>query len=110
LLNTFYICTKEVWMTHTEAFHPQLGSHYLPLPDGRILVSCHFPQDHSSIESWEKKDGVEALPHPVFEGTKKLDPKHVVALASLGITANHTVVDVAKSAAAQHPLMKLRAF
>ena len=108
-MNLYYITSIEVWKTHTDSFHPGLGSHYIDLPDGRILLSADFP-NHSSLEIWEQKQGVELLPHPVFEGTKKLDKKHVDALQHLGVTADHTVVDVARIAGAVMPTMKLRHF
>ena len=109
-MNLYYLVSKEIWATHTDSFHPSLGSHYIDLPDGRILLSAHFPLNHSSLELWEGKQGVEALPHPVFEGSKKLDKKHVDALQHLGVTAEHTVVDVARIAGAIMPTMKLRHF
>ena len=110
MLNTYYLTDKETWLEHTNVFHPQLGSHYIDLPDGRILISAHFPVTHSSAEVWEDHPRVEKLNHPVFEGTKPLDDKHVAALAHLGIRKGHTVIDVATAAAKIHPLMKLRAF
>ena len=109
-MNLYYLTSKEVWSTHTHAFHPSLGSHFIDLPDGRILLSAHFPLNHSSLEIWEAKPGVEPLPHPVFEGTKKLAGKHVDALKHLGVTAEHTVVHVARIAGEIMPTMKLRHF
>jgi hypothetical protein len=110
VLNTYYICTKEAFQAHIGSFHPQLGAHGIDLPDGRILLSAHFPESHHSIETWEAREGVEPLPHPVFEGSAALGDKHVAALAHLGIKKGHTVLDVAKAAAGAHPLMKLRPF
>ena len=78
------------------------------LPNGQILVSCHFPANHYCIEKWESHPKVEALPHPVFEGTKPLSDAHVAALAHLGIKQGHTVLDVAKAIAPLNALMKLR--
>ena len=109
-MNTYYIASKDAFLSHIDWFHPQLGAHYIDLPNGQILVSASFPANHSSIEIWEAKASVQTLPHPVFEGTKKLDPQHIAALASLGITPAHTVIDVAKAAGAISPLLKLRSF
>ena len=110
MLNLYYITDHETFLEHVNFFHPQLGAHFIFLPDGRILVSCNFGPGHSAIEKWEQHPKVEALPHPVFQGTKPLDAKHVAALAHLGIKEGHTVLDVAKAAATEKPLMKLRHF
>jgi len=107
-MNTYYITDQATHDGHIELFHPQLGSHYINLPKGKILVSCHFPENHSCIETWEAHPNVKALPHPVFEGTKPLSDAHVAALSSLGIVAGNTILDIAKVAASIHPGMKLR--
>jgi hypothetical protein len=110
MLNLYYITDALTFADHVNFFHPQLGAHYIDLPGGKILVSAHFPINHASIEMWESHPNVEALPHPVFEGSKPLTAGHVSTLASIGVKPGHTVLDVATRAAAIHPLMKLRHF
>jgi hypothetical protein len=110
MLNTFYITDRATMEVHKDFFHPQLGFHGIDLPDGRILLSAHFPTNHWNIENWERQPGVEKLPHPIFEGTQPIEDRHVEALSHLGIAKGHTVIDVARVAAAIHPLMKLRQF
>jgi hypothetical protein len=83
MLNTYYIVDRETLVAHKDYFHPQLGNHGIDLPDGRLLVSAHFPDNHSNIELWESHPNVESLPHPIFEGTKPIEDRHVQALAHL---------------------------
>jgi hypothetical protein len=80
MLNSYYICDKQAWMDNVDLFHPSLGSHYIDLPNGQILVSANFPDNHYSQDAFESLSGVMSLPHPVFEGTKPLDQTHVDAL------------------------------
>lgn len=110
MLNLYYIVDPDTWKASINLFHPQLGSHWIPLPNGKLLVSCHFPPTHANVETWEHQANVSPLPHPIFEGTKPLSDEHVAALSHLGIKTGHTVLDVAGAAAKLHPLMKLRHF
>ena len=110
MLNTYYLADLATFNENASRFHPQLGAHYIVLPSGKLLVSAHFPAVHGALESWEVQEGVEGLPHPVFEGTKPIADSHVEQLAHLGIVKGHTVLDVAKAVGGIHPLMKLRSF
>ena len=109
-MNLYYIADKEKWNSSIDVFHPNLGSHYIDLPDGRILVSCHFPESEASQEHWESLEGVERLPHPTFEASVPIKRSHALALGHLGIKEFDTVLHVARAAAKRHPLMKLRGF
>jgi hypothetical protein len=51
-----------------------------------------------------------SLPHPVFEGTQKIAASQAADLSHMGITTEHTVLDVVRAAAKIHPQLKLRTF
>jgi hypothetical protein len=86
-----------------------------------VLVSTDFHSEGVE-ELWHGHDAVAILPHPTFEGndpihqhvgsaTKRIHPAHIAALAShagIGYVHGDTVLDLARKAAAVHPLMKLR--
>jgi hypothetical protein len=57
-------------------------------------------------------DAVEPMrpPHPVFERTQKITASQAAELSHLGITTDHTVIDVVPAAVKIHPQLKLRTF
>jgi hypothetical protein len=46
----------------------------------------------------------------VFEGTQKIAASQAAELSHMGITTEHTVLDVVRAAAKIHPQLKLRTF
>jgi hypothetical protein len=105
MVRTFHVMDKAEWEKFIHSFK---DSHYIDLPSGKILVGTSFPNE-ASEEHFESASKL-SLPHPVWEGNQKLSDEHVAELGHLGLTTNHTVLDVARTAAKIHPLLKLRAF
>lgn len=104
----YAICTKEAYQKSIPLFHSQHGSHYIDLPDGRLLVTVAFHHESSEAQ-FLALAGVELLPDPHFEGNKQLADHHHAAVAHLK-PAGKTVLDVARAAGQIHPLMKLRSW
>jgi hypothetical protein len=108
MTRSYAICTKAAHEKLKSCFHPQYGSHYLDLPDGRILVQAAFA-DESGEATFSTHPDVEMLPDPQFEGKTPLAEKHQAALAHLAPEGN-TVLHLAKAAGKVHPLMRLRSW
>jgi len=106
---TYHIMDKAEWVKHVNLFHPQYGSHYIDLPSGKILMAANFGNEGSE-EDFLTSAQKDSLPHPVWEGTQKISSSQAAELAHLGITTEHTVLDVARAAAKIHPMLKLRTF
>jgi hypothetical protein len=107
MTRTFHIMEKDEWMRFVPYFHPMYGSHYIDLPSGKILVAVAFSTEGSEDHFADTAEKL-SLPHPVLEGNQKLSVEHVAELSHLGITTEHTVLDVARAAAKIHPLVRLR--
>lgn len=108
-MTRFYaICPLDVLHKHRDVFHAQHGSHYVDLPDGRVLAVVHFSDESGEI-AFAAEPGVEILPDPTFESSKALHPKHQAAVAHLSPQGT-TVLHLAKAVGKIHPLMKLRSW
>jgi hypothetical protein len=129
-MRRFYVTTKEAWLgsserdgntfRHIDLFHPAVGSHYIDLPDGMILLSTDFATETTEA-IWHAHPEVARLPHPIYESGVKLNDlhqkaehahkqfraHHLAALAAIGITGEHTIFDVHRIASAINPLVKL---
>lgn len=130
-MRRFYVTTKAVWgepvpfgeglvLPRFNLFHPAVGSHYIDLPNGHILLSADFHSEWCE-ETWHAHPEVARLPHPVYEGKvtlsdlvnlpeheqKQFRPHHLDALGAVGIQEHHTVWDVHRIASAIYPLVRL---
>lgn len=108
MIRHYAICSAAAIAKHKDVFHSHHGSHYIDLPDGRVLAIVHFSSESGEI-AFASEPGVELLPDPVFEGARELDAEHVRALEHLKLEGK-TVLHAAKAAAKVHPLMKLRSW
>lgn len=108
MTRVYAICSKSAHEGLKHCFHPQYGSHYVDLPDGRILVQAAFA-DEAGESEFTSHPGVEVLPDPQFEGNSALHPKHQAAVAHLSPQGT-TVLHLAKAVGKIHPLMKLRSW
>jgi len=95
-------------------FHPQHGSHYIDLPNGRILLAASFLTEGAEEAFGLQVKSLQSLPHPIFSGSDKISVGHVEELSHLFTSKEEarsaTVRDVVKKATAIHPLMRLSAF
>jgi hypothetical protein len=110
----FYITDRDSWGKHIHSFHPQHGSHYIDLPNGKIFAGITWHDEAAQVAFELHADGggnplVETLPHPVHEGTKKLKQKHLDMLADLNPGQNDTIIDLVRKAGQRHPRFRLSA-
>jgi hypothetical protein len=105
-MKTYHICSRNTMMAHKNLFCPRSGAHYLELPGGDILICCNFESEHAEA-TWNAAHGVDSLPHPMYEGTEKLQPRHHHKLTHFGIDHTHTILDVARIVGAHNPAMRL---
>ncbi len=103
-------------------FHPIIGSHYLELPGGFILLMTSFDHDERAEDLFHAHPEVAILPHPTADGNLalkshlgrsgyKFTQTHLEALKGhdrMGIAETDSVLDVFRKAGAIHPLIKLR--
>lgn len=108
-MKTYHICKKSVWEQHYHKFCPQKGSHYIDLDHGFILIACNFADELYEAD-WAAVEGVEHLPHPLYEGNKPLKPHHHAKVKHLGVEAHHTILDLARTVGQISPLMRLSSF
>lgn len=113
---------KPVTVPMTQLFHPTIGSHYIDLPDGLVLMMTSFDHDERSEDIFHAHPDVAILPHPTVEGNKPLknhvgaqgyrfSQRHLDALKqhrNLGIAETDTVLDVARKASVLHPEVRFR--
>jgi hypothetical protein len=107
-MKKLYLCPLKVAQANRGIFHPS-GWHGINLPGGVILVATDFVNEEAE-EYFRGLPEVEALPDPVFAGTKTMKeakPKRWKALASIGVVETDTVLDVRKKASKIHPLVKI---
>jgi hypothetical protein len=102
----YAIMTKAAHDSLKDHFHPQYGSHYLDLPDSRLLVLAHF-HNEAGETAMSAHPEVAILPDVALEGNEPLRPEHLAAVEHLQLEGN-TVLHLARAAARIHPLMKLR--
>ena len=105
-----------------QLFHPIVGSHYIDLPNGMILMMTSFDHDERSEDLFHADPAVAILPHPASDGKKPLknhiaapgyrfEQRHLDALTGhpdLGIVETDSVLDVARKASAIHPEVRFR--
>lgn len=141
-MRRLYVLPKETWsgtiQTGTRAladgsaepvhvpviqlFHPLIGSHFLDLPNGMVLMVTSFDHDERCEDLFHAHPDVAILPHPTRDGAKplknhigasgyKFEQRHLDALkahAGLGILETDSVLDVARKASQIHPEIKFR--
>lgn len=105
-----------------QLFHPMLGSHYIDLPDGMILMMTSFDHSERCEDLFHAHPEVAILPHPARDGNKplknhigssgyKFEQRHLNALtghASLGVLPTDSVLDLARKASVIHPEVRFR--
>lgn len=110
-MKTFHTMTKEEWQSLINYFHPIHGSHYIDLPNGRVLVAVQFSTEWAEESFHALAKTKTDLPHPVWQGTEFLGKEHLDEVGHLvAHVSKPTVHDVIRAAAAIHPLMKLSGF
>ena len=111
-----------VLLPMTQLFHPAIGSHYIDLGDGLILMMTSFDHDERSEDLFHAHPEVAILPHPTLDGMKPLQAhvdapgykftrRHLDALAAhpaLAVAGTDTVLDVARKASLVHPEVRFR--
>jgi hypothetical protein len=113
---------EPVLLPIAQLFHPTLGSHYIDLAGGMVLMMTSFDHDERCEDLFHAHPAVAILPHPSVEGNKplkshvgaagyKFAQRHLDALTShpdLGIAETDSVLDVARKASAIHPEIRFR--
>jgi hypothetical protein len=141
-MRRLYVLPKEVWSGKVQTgtrilpdessepvsipmiqiFHPMLGSHYIDLPNGMVLMMTSFDHDERCEDLFHAHPEVAILPHPSRDGTKplkahvgspgyKFEQRHLDALKGnpdLGVLESDNVLDVARKASAIHPEVRFR--
>ena len=141
-MRRLYVLPKEVWSSTVQVgshampngvaepvmvpmaqlFHPTIGSHYIDLPNGMVLMMTSFDHDERCEDLFHGHPAVAILPHPTIEGRKTLkshigaagyrfEQHHLDALKEhrdLGITDADSVLDVARKASVIHPEVRFR--
>ncbi|HKV95774.1 MAG TPA: hypothetical protein VJW20_24745 [Candidatus Angelobacter sp.] len=114
--------TQPVLLPMIQLFHPMLGSHYIDLPNGMVLMMTSFDHNERSEDIFHAHPQVAILPHPTRDGNKplknhigssgyKFEQHHLDALTGhpdLGILPTDSVLDVARKASAIHPEVRFR--
>jgi hypothetical protein len=105
-----------------QLFHPTIGSHYIDLPNGMVLLMTSFDHDERCEDLFHAHPQVAILPHPTVDGNKALQSHvgapgyrfvqhHLEALKEhrdLGVADSDTVLDLARKASALHPEVRFR--
>lgn len=113
---------EPVLLPMIQLFHPMLGSHYIDLPNGMVLMMTSFDHNERSEDIFHAHPQVAILPHPVRDGNKplknhigapgyKFEQHHLDALTGhpdLGILPTDSVLDVARKASATHSEVRFR--
>ena len=114
--------SEPVLVPMTQLFHPTIGSHYIDLPDGMVLMMTSFDHDERCEDLFHGHPEVAILPHPTLDGRKPLKnhlgtpgyrfaQRHLDALAGhreLGVADTDSVLDVARKASGIHPEVRFR--
>ena len=114
--------SEPVHLPMIQLFHPMIGSHYLDLPNGMVLLVTSFDHDERCEDLFHAHPEVAILPHPTRDGNKplkshvgtpgyKFDRRHLDALKGhpdLGILETDSVLDVARKASQLHPEVRFR--
>lgn len=114
--------SEPVFVPIIQLFHPIVGSHYIDLPDGMVLMMTSFDHDERSEDLFHSHPDVAILPHPTSDGKKPLkshvaapgyrfEQRHLDALIKhreLGVLETDSVLDVARKASAIHPEVRFR--
>lgn len=99
-----YISTAE---EHQQSYKLFSSSHYIDLPNGKILMAAEFGDDKTSEAKWRNRVNVLAFPHPL--SGKKIGYEIAQHLEHLGITSEHTTFEAAQIAAKIHPELNIYA-
>jgi len=113
---------EPVFAPMTQIFHPAIGSHYIEIANGMILMMTSFAHDERCEDLFHGHPEVAVLPHPSRDGARplkahvgspgyKFEQRHLDALKSnpeLGVLESDTVLDVARKASAIHPEVRFR--
>lgn len=91
----FYIVDSDVALSSVRLYEG--GFHCLDLPNGQVLLSCHFPTE-TEKDRFEQHASAEPLPE--ISDPTPIKTAHVDKLKHLGIKAGHTTRDVRKAARA----------
>lgn len=114
--------SEDVLQPVTQLFHPLIGSHYIDLPDGMILMMTSFDHDERCEDLFQAHPEVAILPYPTSDGNKplkmhigrpgyKFEQHHLDALTGhreLGVAETDSVLDVARKAAVIHGEVRFR--
>jgi hypothetical protein len=95
-MSDFYICEKNDVLGHQQQFK---DSHYVDLPDGRILVSANFHSEHF-MGRWSAQPHVEKITHD----DEAVTSDQSKTLKHLGIKPGHTKTEVRKLVKKVHRL------
>jgi hypothetical protein len=107
-MNTYHVVDKLAYQTLA---HIADESHYIDLPDGKVLVVARF-RDANHQDTFVERTGAESLPHPLSSETMQDHqdkyPDHKKILDDLGVDTKPTdrMYDVAKQLGKIHPLFK----
>jgi hypothetical protein len=132
LRRRYYIAGEELVHAHLDLFYTSAGITWLPLYDDAIpgdrerwiaagkpvLINALFRHEIHQ-DQWHDHPEVAILPHPIYEGGvqladhvgkpgRKFETRHIEQLAALGVTAEHTILDVEQRALARNRGMRLR--
>jgi hypothetical protein len=113
---------EPVLLPMAQLFHPAIGSHYIDLAGGMVLMMTSFDHDERSEDLFHAHPAVAILPHPSRDGAKplkahvgspgyKFEVRHLDALKGnpdLGVLESDNVLDVARKASAIHPEVRFR--
>jgi hypothetical protein len=95
-MSDYYICEPNDVIGHAQQFK---DTHYIDLPDGRVLVSANFHSEHFQ-QRWAAQPHVES----VANDDAPVSAKHGETLKHLGVKEGQTKDDVRKLVKKVHRL------
>jgi len=95
-MSDFYICELNDVVGHAQQFK---DTHYIDLPDGRVLVSANFHSENF-MERWAAQPHVEKVAHD----DEAASAHCAEALKHLGVKTDHTKTEVRKLVRKVHRL------
>src|SRR5438552_2576606 len=107
-MNTYHVVDKAAYQALA---HVATESHYVDLPDGKVLVVARF-RDANHQDTFVERTGAESLPHPLssetFADHQGKYQHHQKIFQDLGVQVkpNDRTYDVAKQLGKIHPLFK----